>query len=219
MKDIITLAQVEDKVIEIRGQNVLLDSDVAALYGVETKEINQAVKNNPMKFPTGYIIQLEKDEWQILRSKILTCENVEPVTNCDRFEHQNLKSKILTSNRGNKEVVKIFDHPKLKFTPNIPKVFTERGLYMLATILKGNRAIQTSIAIVETFVKIRELTRTVSKLSETSDKSQQKSLMRKSGEIMSDLWGEGMKTTETESRFELNLTVFKLVHTVKRKND
>ena len=78
MKEMVTLAQVEDRLITARGQSVLLDSDVAALYAVQTKEVNQAIKNNPDKFPEGYVIQLDKGEWQdvnSLRSKILTLEN------------------------------------------------------------------------------------------------------------------------------------------------
>ena len=129
VKEAVTLTQVEDKLITIRGQSVLLDSDVAVLYAVETREVNLAVKNNPDKFPEGYIIPLSADEWQSLRSKFLILEK---------------------SGKG--------QHPKYP-----PKAFTEKGLYMLATILKGSRATQTTLAIVETFAKIRELARTVAK--------------------------------------------------------
>ena len=92
----ITLNDVQDKIITIQNRNVLLDSDVAWLYGVETKEVNQAVKNNPRKFPEKYVIELKKSELYDLRSKILTA-NLE-------------KTRVL------------------------PKAFTEKGLYMLATI-------------------------------------------------------------------------------------
>jgi len=68
----ITLNDVQDKIITIQNKNVLLDSDVAWLYGVETKRVNEAVSNNPDKFPAGYIISLDKDEWQILKSKFST---------------------------------------------------------------------------------------------------------------------------------------------------
>ena len=66
------LPQVEEKIITLRDQQVILDCDVAELYGVETKEINQAVRNNPEKFPEGYIFQIDSQEFTILRSKILT---------------------------------------------------------------------------------------------------------------------------------------------------
>ena len=114
---------VESKVLELRGQKVLLDTDVATLCGLETKRINEAVKNNPEKFPEGYIIALKKAEWE------------------------SLKSKFSTSIRGGKV--------------KVPSAFTEKGLYMLATILKSPRAVQTTIAIIETFSKIRELSRNI----------------------------------------------------------
>ena len=212
----VTLAQVEDTLITIRGQSVLLDSDVAALYAVETREVNQAVKNNPDKFPEGYVIQLTKEEWQDLRSQIVTLGgDDELITNCDKSKKQNLRSKILTLN-GKAELIKNFDKSQKHF-PGTPKAFTEKGLYMLATILKGKRAAQTTIAIVETYSKIRELARTVARLAETKEKFTQQSLMQKSGEIMTDVLGEGMKTTDTETSFELNLAVLKFKHTVKRK--
>ena len=72
MSDIVQFNDVEEKIIILRNQPVLLDSDVAALYEVQTKEINQAVKNNPQKFPQGYIFKLDKKEVTDLRSKILT---------------------------------------------------------------------------------------------------------------------------------------------------
>jgi hypothetical protein len=72
MNDIINYKQVEEKVISIRNQSVMLDSDVAELYGVETKRVNEAVKNNPDKFPDGYIIELNNQELENLRSKIST---------------------------------------------------------------------------------------------------------------------------------------------------
>ena len=72
MTDIIKFNNVENKVITLRNQQVILDSDVAELYDVKTKEINQAVKNNPDKFPEGYIFQLDDTEFNILRSKFLT---------------------------------------------------------------------------------------------------------------------------------------------------
>lgn len=73
-KEIIKIEQVEGKILMLRGVRVILDADVAALYDVETKEINQAVKNNPKKFPKGYIIRLDNNDLEFLRSKILTAK-------------------------------------------------------------------------------------------------------------------------------------------------
>jgi hypothetical protein len=115
-------------------------------------------------------------------------------------------------------VVKIFDHlEKQKFSPQTPKAFTEKGLYMLATILKSPQAIQTTIDIVETFAQFRELARTVSEIATAKDEKTQKSLMQKSGEIISDLIGDELTTTEDETTIELNFAVLKLKHTIKRK--
>ncbi len=72
MSDIVKLKNIEDKIILIRGEQVLLDSDVAEIYEVETKRINEAVKNNPDKFPDEYSIELSKDEWDSLKSKFST---------------------------------------------------------------------------------------------------------------------------------------------------
>ncbi|RRJ95782.1 ORF6N domain-containing protein [Opitutaceae bacterium TAV4] len=179
MNEIVKLSQVEEKLISVRGHPALLDFDVAALYGVETKHVNQAVRNNPDKFPKGYIIELGHDE--------------------------------------RRKLVKNFDRFGIRHSSATTKAFTERGLYMLSTILKSPQATQTAIAIIETFTKIRELSRALVELSQTKEKSKQQSLMEKSGEMMTDILGEGMKTTDTETSFEINFAVMKLKHTVKRK--
>ena len=179
MENIVNFKDVEKALLEIRGQRVILDSDVARLYGVNTMRVNEAVKNNPDKFPTGYIIELTKDE--------------------------------------KNEVIENFDNPKLKFSPVLPKAFTEKGLYMLATILKSPKATQTTIAIIETFAKIKELTRTVSKISESHDEQEQKGLIQHGGDILSDLLYQEIPISSTETSVELNFAVLKLRHTVKRE--
>ena len=128
----VTSEDVEERVLVLRNQRVLIDSDVAELYGIETKRVNEAVRNNPEKFPYGYIFVLDKYEKQ--------------------------------------EVVENFDHlNKLKFSKVQPTAFTERGLYMLATILKSERAISTTLAIVDTFVQVREMARTMEALQTVDD--------------------------------------------------
>ena len=97
----INKAQIEEQLIDIQGHKVLLDRDVASLYGVETKRINEAVKNNKEKFPADYLIVLTKTEWTLLQSKFSTAN----------FS----KTRVA------------------------PKAFTEKGLYMLATILKSKK--------------------------------------------------------------------------------
>lgn len=172
--------EVEDKIIMLRGQKVLLDRDVAALYGVETRDINKSVKNNPNKFPKGYIMELNDSELKGLRWKNST-------TNLS-------KSRVL------------------------PKAFTEKGLYMIATILKSPRATEATFAIIETFAKLRELSRTITRLPDASEE-QQKSLLQKSGDLFSDILDNNLHSTDSETTIELNLAVLKVKHTVKRKSE
>ena len=72
MSGIVKIENIQELIIELRGQKTILDSDIAKLYGVETKRINEAVKNNPDKFPEGYLFDLAKDEWDALKSKFST---------------------------------------------------------------------------------------------------------------------------------------------------
>ena len=107
---------IENMIYEIDGKEVMLDTDLAKLYNVETKRINEAVKNNPEKFPDRYLFRITDKEYN------------------------SLKSKISTSKGGSRK-----GHT----------AFVEQGVYMLATILKSNKATEVSIRIMDTFVKMR----------------------------------------------------------------
>ena len=188
MTDIAKVEHVKNTLISLRGQDVILASDVAKLYGVETKAINQAVKNNPDKFPEGFVYELTKEEWTVLRSKILTLEP--------------------TSGKGH--------HPKY-----LPKAFTEKGLYMLATILKSPVATQTTLAIVNTFAEVRELKHRLLEVHDTESQQDKKIGMKRIGDILADLIMPDLETTETQSTLEFNFVIGKLKHSVtrQRKND
>ena len=187
VQTLIPTEEVEKLMLSIRGKNVLLDRDVAALYGVETRIVNQAVKNNPDKFPQGYIIELNEEESAILRSKILILEQ-----------------------KGGKG-----RHSKYNI-----KAFTERGLYMLATILKSPRAIEASLAIIDTFTMTRQLARTMESLQTVEDGGeQQKTLLQKTGEILADIVGNNLSTATSETEIELNFAVVKIRHKVVRKKE
>ena len=203
----ITINDVQDKIIEIQNELVLLDSDVATLYEVQTKEINQAVKNNPRKFPQGYVFELDEEEIENLRSKFLTT-NLELVKNFDQFNGEDSsRSKILTLKslgRGH----------NLKYPP---KAFTEKRLYMLATILKGDTAISTTIGIIEAFAKVRAMTRSIAELMKDHGNIQKQREMVLRGEaLFGDIIGTALDMAGTETSFELNLGAFKLKHTVRR---
>ena len=173
------MREVEDKIAVIRSQEVIADADVAALYGVETKRINEAVRNNPDKFPEAYMFELIDSELHDLRSKISS-------------------TNVSAMNR------------------NPTKVFTERGLYMLATILKSEKARDVTFAIIETFVNVRELKRELLDLHKETDKSKQASKMQHFGEVLTDMVMPDLQTSETESTLEINFFIGKLKHTVKR---
>ena len=184
------MREVEDKIIEVRGKKTLLDFHVAALYGVETKRVNEAVRNNPRKFPEGYVFELTKEESAALRSKISTIEvsttTLEPVNGKGR-------------------------HSKYNF-----KAFTRKGLYMLATCLRSDRAADATVAIVETFDKVQTLKQELLELHTEKDKAKQASKMQHFGEVLTDIVMPDLQTQETESSLEINFFIGKIKHTVKR---
>ena len=116
---IINETNIKDKIHTIRNQQVMLDRDLAELYGVETKRVNEAVRNNQDKFMDDFYFELTNNEFTNLRSKVSTANF----------------SKIRTN----------------------PKVFTEQGIYMLATILKSKIASQVTVYIIKTFANMRKL--------------------------------------------------------------
>lgn len=166
--DVVTYDLVKEKIIIIRNQNVILDSDVASLYGVETRRINEAVKNNPEKFPGGYIIEL------------------------------NIHEKS--------EVVENFVHlQKIKFSPNLPKAFTEKGLYMLATILKSSKAINTTIAIIDAFAQLKELTNAVYSLARTKTEAEQIHVLENNIDLITNLLDNELIVSQQETEVKIKL--------------
>ena len=176
---LIPYIEVENKIITIRKHQVIADADVAELYGVETRRVNEAVRNNRDKFPKDYMFELSKSELQSLRSKISTTK-------------VSVKSRSAT------------------------KVFTEKGIYMLATILHSERASSVTFAIIETFAQVRNLKRELMELHKETDKEVQKSKMQHFSEVLTDIVMPDLETTETESSLEINFIIGKITHTVKR---
>ena len=173
------LTDVRNSIVVIRDMPVIADADVANLYGVETKRVNEAVRNNPDKFPEDYMFVLSSEESAVLRSK---------------FSSTKLSSKSRV----------------------LPKVFTEKGLYMLATILKSRSALNVTFAIIETFTQVRNLKRELIDLHKETDSEKQTAKMRHFGKVLSDIVMPDLETSETESTLELNFFIGKIKHTVKR---
>ena len=121
MDELIVQSEISNHIYTIRNEQVMIDRDLAEFYGVETKRINEAVRNNKDKFPSDFYFELSDKEFIDLRSKISTTDFAKTRTN--------------------------------------PKVFTEQGVYMLATVLKSKVATDVTISIIRTFKKLREFSK------------------------------------------------------------
>lgn len=133
---LIAPGEVESKIFLIRSQRVMVDRDLAELYGVATKVLNQAVNRNEERFP-DFMFRLSEEETKEL------------VTNCDRFK-------------------------SLKHSTVRPRVFTEHGVAMLASVLKSERAVKISIHIVKTFIRLREFINTHKELAQKMKELEEK---------------------------------------------
>lgn len=177
----VRIEDIQDVIVVLRDESVIIDADVAEIYGIATRDVNKAVGNNPDKFPNGYVFKTTKKELDDLRRKFSTA--------------------------------------KFAKTRVAPKAFTEKGLYMLATILKSKQATMTTLMIIETFAKIRALSRTVKALSIVKDDAEQKKLMQRSGKLIAEVLDEDLATNGTETTIELNFAVLKLRHTIKKMKE
>jgi len=177
-KEISLRKSIEGSVVVLRGQTVLLDSDVAEFYGVETKHINQAIRNNPDKFPDGYVLTVNNRELEILRSKILTA--------------------------------------KLSKTRIEPKALTERGLYMLATILKSEQATAVTIQIIETFATIREAGRAMHEMALADDQPTKQKWGKKASTLVGGILHDSLPVETVETEISFNFAVVKVKQTVTR---
>lgn len=117
----------------VRGEKVLLDADLADLYDVATKVLNQAVKRNLDRFPEDFMFQLTTEEWERMRSQIVASSS----------KASPMRSQSVTASRRNVSA--------------LPYAFTEQGVAMLSSVLRSPRAVEVNIAIMRTFVQLRRL--------------------------------------------------------------
>ncbi|HRH51193.1 MAG TPA: ORF6N domain-containing protein [Panacibacter sp.] len=151
------IRSIQNRIYELRGERVMLDRDLAALYEIETKSLNLAVKRNIKRFPKDFMFQLTKEEWNNLRFQIET-------SSLQTLDNQNNKrSQIVTSSYGG-----------LRY---LPYAFTEQGVAMLSGILNSDKAINMNIAIMRAFVEIRKIF-----LQQTDIKEQLKEIKERLGE-------------------------------------
>jgi hypothetical protein len=139
------IKSIQNRIYDIRGQRVLLDFDLADLYEVETRVLNQAVKRNIKRFPDDFMFRLTADEWQTMRSQIVTAHQGSEVPSSQSVmtNYPNLKSQIVTSSWGG--------------TRKMPYAFTEQGVAMLSGVLNSDKAINMNIAIMRAFVDVRKI--------------------------------------------------------------
>ena len=169
---------IQSRIYTIRNIQVMLDSDLAELYGVETKVFNQAVKRNIERFPKEFSFQLTAEENDVLRSQIVTLKN----TNHLRFQigtvknEQNLRSQIATLKNG-----------RGKHRKYLPYAFTEQGVAMLSTVLNSETAVKTSIQIINAFVAMRRFIASNAEVFQRLDAVERKQIEHK---------------TETDQKFE-----------------
>lgn len=130
--EIMTIEDIRSLVYIIRGQQVMLDFDLAEIYGYEVKRLNEQVKRNINRFPEDFMFQLSREEVELVKSQIATSQ---------KKQDDNLKSQFATSSWGGKR--------------KLPYAFTEQGIYMLATVLRGDLAEQQSIFIMRAFKEMR----------------------------------------------------------------
>ena len=141
MSELVLQRIIENRIFLIRGHKVMLDKDLATLYGVPTKRLNEQVRRNMRRFPHDFMFQLTRAEVESLRSQFATLN--EPID----------KKGVMDSKRGK--------HQKYP-----PYVFTEQGVAMLSSILNSERAVQVNIIIMRTFVKLREILLTHKELAQ-----------------------------------------------------
>ncbi len=138
---------IQNKIYDIRGQKVMLDFDLAELYGVETKVFNQAVKRNINRFPEDFMFRLTPEEWEEgIRSQFVTAaEKVSP------GEIQDIDNQV--ENNWSQNVTSSKKHRGKSY---LPYAFTEHGVTMLASVLKSERAVNMSIAVVRAFIALKQ---------------------------------------------------------------
>ena len=133
-REIIPAGQITQSIFLIRGQKVMLSQDLAALYGVAVKVLNQAVKRHTARFPADFVFQLTPEEFDNLKSQVVTSS---------RGVSPRSRSQTVTLKRGQ----------NIKY---LPYAFTEEGVAMLSSVLKSDRAVKVNIAIMRAFVTLRE---------------------------------------------------------------
>jgi hypothetical protein len=149
------IRSIQNRIYEIRGEKILLDFDLAALYEVETRVLNQAVKRNSKRFPGDFMFQLTWEEWEGLRSQIETLDNSDPPGSQIVILNSSI-SKTLKNKPSMRSQIVTASQKKRNINA-LPYAFTEQGVAMLSGILNSDKALNMNIAIMRAFVEIRRI--------------------------------------------------------------
>ena len=187
--EIMKFNTLESKLLQLEDTFVLLDKDVAELYGIEPKRLKEQLKRNIKKFPKDYAYQVSDDVFNMMVS-----HNATP--------------------------------SKKHYGGTNPWVFTEKGLYMVATILKSKNALEATFSIIETFAKVKELSRNINNMMKTTDESIQQDLAQKSNQILEKIIeidseileddGVNGEVIKTNTKFEFNLGFASVSRSIKK---
>ena len=185
---LIPAERIERRILLLRGQKVMLDFHLAELYEVETRSLNQAVKRNIERFPEDFMFQLSEEETQeLLRSQIVILN----------AESGGISSENPGSLRSQRVTLKRGEH--LKYSPY---AFTEQGVAMLSGVLRSPRAVAVNIAVIRTFVKLRQMLSENTELARRLDALERK--FDKQFKVVFDTIRELMKPiTPAEARREI----------------
>lgn len=148
-QNLIPVDRIESKILYLRGQKVMMDYDLAVLYGVETKKLNQAVKRNKERFPDDFMFQLTEFEINLM-SRFVT-SNLGSRSQFVTLNSKNSQDK--QNSRSQFATLKVRRGKNIKY---LPYAFTEQGVAMLSSVLKSKRAVEVNIAIMRIFVNIRK---------------------------------------------------------------
>jgi len=148
------LMPIQDMIYEVRGQKVMLDSDLAELYRVPTHRLNEAVKRNIKRFPLDFMFQLTGEEWDILRSQFATTKE-EASNLISQFAISSLQSQITTAKEDASILKSQIVTSSWGGKRKLPYVFTEQGVAMLSSVLHSEQAIEANIQIMRAFVQMR----------------------------------------------------------------
>jgi len=148
--DLVLVEQIEPRILVLRGQRVILDADLAGLYGVTTRRLNEQAKRNAERFPPDFMFQLTAEEAESMRSQTVTTSATAPT----------MRSQFATASKRN-----------LRYRPH---AFPEHGAIMAASVLNSQRAIDVSVYVVRAFVRLRQVLATHAELSRRLDELERK---------------------------------------------